>query len=102
MKPVWWVLESEAPDGMKLDVVYTRPEPDWLDKLLTYPQMDDVFSGSRYVGTATISLKGRSWPVESYVLKAAGDDELRLHAVLASEPPGFGWWMPSLKDEGLT
>ena len=98
----WWVLLDVAPEGMELRVDYeTRPVNNDYSFLPDFPI--EVYRPDILVDTTmTVGLGNGAWIVDSYVLRADTDaDALRLHAVYAVRPPGFGWWMPSLRDEGL-
>lgn len=98
----WWVLLDAAPADLLLNVEHeTHSVNNDYSFLPDFPL--EVYRPDILVDTIiTVGVGNGSWIVDSYVLKADTEaDALRLHAVYAKRPPGFGWWMPTLKDEGL-
>lgn len=104
--PIWWELLTPPPPGLNI-----REEKDWerYDLRSFGSRAPLLLSSKIYLelpdppGQANLRWDHGNrlsrWPVQSYWVKRDTDTSpVYLTSVLASKPPDFGWWMPSLRN----
>lgn len=104
--PIWWELLTPPPPGLNI-----REEKDWerYDYRSIGSRAPLLLSSKIYLelpnppGRANLRWDAGNelsrWPVQSYWVKRDSDTSpVYLTSVLASQPPDFGWWMPSLRN----
>lgn len=87
-----WELLTPPPKGLNV-----REESEWQDAAYILQSAHPVRTFPQ-LSTIRLELGEQQWIVTGYMLRVDEHGAQHLTSVLASEPPEFGWWMPSLKE----
>lgn len=92
-RPIWWVLMTEVPFNIEVRTQWEETQPRYRPRehWMWLSTGERTYSPERGLALPP----AQSWGINKLGKKWV-NGQMRLY-VLANQPPGFGWWMPTLE-----